>query len=295
MTKKPVVVLTFLFITYCGGSRDKDFLSSAVVESQVFQIASSVQGQVLSASVEEGQRVDSGAILAVIDTIPIRLKIQELASATAELQQQIAAKSAEVSALRAEVEGVDRELRRVRGLAEKGSAPQQQLDQVSTQSETAQLRLRAAQLSLSALAGRKETMAVQGLQLEDQLRRCYVAAPSCGVVLTKFRRQGEMAGPSAPLYEIGKVDTMQVDFYVPQPVLSGLALGQTVQIRLDTDRKKAGDFLPAQISWISPEAEFSPKNIQTRQARNELVFKVRTLAPNPQGVLKRGLPVEVWR
>ncbi len=284
-----------LFLAGCGRPDEKDFLSSAVVEFQNYQVSPSIQGQIITATKEEGQRVDSGAVVAVIDTIPVRLKTEELVSAMAELQQQIASRQAELSASKSDIDGVERELRRVRGLTEKGSATQQQLDQLQTQSESAQMKLKASQLALSALSDRKETMRVQLLQLQDQLRRCFVVSPSSGVILTKYRDIGEMAGPVSPIYEIGKIDTMRVDFYVPQPVLSALSVGGAVFVRLDDQTKKDGIFLPAWISWVSPEAEFSPKNIQTRQARNELVFKVRALAPNSGGVLKRGLPVEVWR
>jgi HlyD family secretion protein len=76
--------------------------------------------------------------------------------------------------------------------------------------------------------------------------------------------------------------------------LAGIKYGQNVRLRLD-DGSKAGVFLPAAVSWIGHEAEFSPKNIQTRESRNELVFRVRALAPNKDGMLKRGLPVEVWK
>jgi HlyD family secretion protein len=104
--------------------------------------------------------------------------------------------------------------------------------------------------------------------------------------------------PGNPVYELGNYDTMQVDFYVPQTILGGFKLGQAVRIRIDDQSpssKQKQTFVPAQITWISSDAEFSPKNIQTRESRNELVFKIRALAANKDGLLKRGLPVEVFR
>jgi HlyD family secretion protein len=109
---------------------------------------------------------------------------------------------------------------------------------------------------------------------------------------------GEVALPGNPFFELAKYDTMQVDFYVTQPMLPSFKLGQGVRLRLDNETvggKGTPVFCPAIVSWISSEAEFSPKNIETRESRNDLVFKIRALAANKDGVLKRGLPVEVWR
>ena len=98
--------------------------------------------------------------------------------------------------------------------------------------------------------------------------------------------------------EIGDFDTLYADFFVPQVELATLKYGQQVRLRVDFEEKGVRGrerFMPATITWIGSEAEFSPKNIQTRQSRNELVFRVRATIANTGGVLKRGLPVEVWR
>jgi HlyD family secretion protein len=131
--------------------------------------------------------------------------------------------------------------------------------------------------------------------LQDQLGKCYLRAPVAGRVLTRYKNPDETAAPGQPVYEIGREDTLRIDFFVPQTWLSDIKYGQAVRIRLDQAGSKEGTFLPATISWIGNEAEFSPKNIQTRESRNELVFRVRALAANKDGLLKRGLPVEVWK
>jgi HlyD family secretion protein len=125
-----------------------------------------------------------------------------------------------------------------------------------------------------------------------------VAAPSSGVVLTRYRNVGEIVAPANPIFNIGEFDTLYADFFVPQTKLASLKFGDAVRIRLDNQSPTAREparFVPAVITWIGSEAEFSPKNIQTRQSRNELVFRIRATIPNSDGSLKRGLPVEVWR
>jgi HlyD family secretion protein len=126
------------------------------------------------------------------------------------------------------------------------------------------------------------------------LKRCEIRAPVTGKILTRFRNVGEWASPTQPIYEMSRGDTLRADFYVPQPLLSSLALGEKVYIRVDTE-KGVAKHLPAAISYISDEFEFAPKNIQTRESRNELVFEIRVTSPNPDGILKKGMPVEIWK
>jgi HlyD family secretion protein len=150
---------------------------------------------------------------------------------------------------------------------------------------------------IAALKAKTDGLDAKKAQLLEQRSRCFIKAPCAGTVLTRYRSLGEMAGPASPIFEIGSYDTVWADFFVPQPVLGSLAIDQQVRIRIDTwvEGKDAEQFVPAAVVRISDEAEFSPKNVQTRESRNELVFRVRARAANPERLLKRGLPVEIWR
>jgi HlyD family secretion protein len=114
--------------------------------------------------------------------------------------------------------------------------------------------------------------------------------------MTRYKNEGELAIPGQIIYDISAVDTVHADFFAPQPMLAELGSGQTVRIRIDhEEREDSSSFVPGVISWISDDAEFSPKNIQTRKSRNELVFRIRVRAGNRDNILKPGLPVEIWR
>jgi HlyD family secretion protein len=237
-------------------------------------------------------------LVAVIDTVPLTLKCAEITAAQAQLAQTIAAKRAELASQDNDRKGAEREYRRISELVDKGSLPSQQKDNLETQSDGVNLRLKAGGFALGSLLAQEKAIQAQLSQLRDQIRRCYVKAPVAGVILTRYKNLGEVCLPGNPIYEIGKYDTMRIDFYVAQPMLPELQLGRVVRIRLDAfsaEGKQKALFVPASICWISSDAEFSPKNIQTRESRNELVFKIRALAPNKDGLLKRGLPVEVWK
>ena len=255
-------------------------------------------GTHLALYTDEGQRVAKDELVAVIDTVPLALQKQEIIAGMGEIGASIASQEAQNKSLEADVSGAEREFKRADELAKKGSGTEQQRDLLGTQLQSTQLRLSAMKRQKMALIQRNKELAARLAQIDDQIRRCYVTSPSSGVVLTRYRNVGEVVAPANPIFKIGEFDTLYADFFVPQPVLATLKLGQRVRIRLDYEApvsKEPARFIPGIITWIGSEAEFSPKNIQTRQSRNELVFRIRATIPNADGSLKRGLPVEVWR
>jgi HlyD family secretion protein len=287
-----------ILIIGCTSSKNKDLIGSAVIETPTSQITTTVQGMLLDVMKDEGMTVQRDELVAIVDTIPLILKQNELLAAQSQLDQTIAAKKAELESQASDMEGIEREYNRIGGLADKGSVPIQQKDNLGTQLSSAKLRIKANRMTLESLYKQKKIFDAQDATLRDQIKRCYVLSSFSGTILTRYKNTGEVITPGSPIFEIGNYDTMQVDFFITQPMLPEFKMEQTVRIRIDlsgaVDGKKE-QMLPARISWISNEAEFSPKNIQTRESRNELVFKIRAKVPNTGNILKRGLPVEVWR
>jgi multidrug resistance efflux pump len=174
-----------------------------------------------------------------------------------------------------------------------GALPPQQEDRLSSSVDAARQKLSAGKDMLASLQGKEDGIRARMESIREQIRRCYLRAAAPGRILTRYKNLEEVAAPGQPLYEVGRDDTLQVDFFVPQTDLAEIKYGQPLRLRLDQGSGET--FLPAVVSWIGQEAEFSPRNIQTRESRNELVFRVRALAANKDGLLKRGLPVEVWK
>jgi HlyD family secretion protein len=277
----------------CAGRTDPDFIGSAVVEAQTYQIAATVQGKIAALYKQEGQDVAVGELMAILDTVPLVLQMQELTAGTVELAAGVRAKENEIKAGKAEIGGLEKDYKRVSPLVKEGSLPPQQEDKLSSGLDAARLKLSAAKDMMESLQGKQAGLAAKAAQIREQIRRCYLVSPAAGRVLTRYKNLEEVAGPGQPLFQVGRDDTLQVDFFVPQTDLAAIKYGQPVRLRLDVGKDAA--FVPATVSWIGQEAEFSPRNIQTRESRNELVFRVRALAANKDGMLKRGLPVEVWK
>lgn len=280
----------------CGGRTDPDFIGSAIVEAQTYQVMSLVQGRLLELYKQEGQTAAAGELLAVIDSVPFTLQYLEAGGGLSELMAGKSARKNEIKAAQAEIRGLERDYARIAPLVKEGSLPPQQEDKLASALDAARLKLSAGKDMLLSLEGKQQGLEARMAQIREQINRCYLRSPSAGRILTRFKNPEEAAAPGQPVYEIGREDTLQADFFVPQTWLATIKYGQTVRLRLDAPEEgEEGVFIPAVISWIGHEAEFSPKNIQTRESRNELVFRVRALAANKDGMLKRGLPVEIWK
>jgi HlyD family secretion protein len=287
-----------LFLVSCDRTVSKDFLGSAVVEARTYAVATTAQGSIVALNKDEGHTVEKGELIAIIDTVQLSLIRLELESSLRELGTSVSAKDAEIKALATDVGGAEREFARIEDLVKKGSATEQNRDNLGTQFQSAQMKLVATRRVAQSLKEKENGLRIKLQQIDDQIRRCYVASPARGIVLTRFRNQGEVVGPGNPIVEIGEFDSLYADFFVPQNILATIKYNQKVRIRLDFNdgaTKEQAKFVDGAITWIGSEAEFSPKNIQTRKSRNELVFRVRATIPQVEGALKRGLPVEVWR
>jgi HlyD family secretion protein len=276
----------------CDRTGQAGFLSSATVDSDLWKVSPVSSGNLLEVPVREGDSVRAGQLVASVDTVPLVLRLAELQASLSELSSEVASRAAENLELAAADRGIQRELARTRALVADGAATAQHLDDLTTQKETSNARIAAGQAAVAALRSKAALLEAQKRTLRDQIDRCRLVAPAAGLVLTKYRNAGEAAIPGRPVVEIGRTDTLWAEFFVNQTDLARLKLGQPLRLRLD--RGKGEAWVPARLSWIAGAAEFTPKGVQTREGRNELVFRVRALAANPDGSLKRGLPVEVW-
>lgn len=279
-------------LSSCRDGRGEGFLSSATVDADLWKISPAVSGTLAAVSVREGDSVAAGQVVAAVDSVPLALKAAEIEASIAELSANVAAKVAENRVLEAAHRGAVREDARSRTLAAQGAATVRASDDARTQFETSEARLAAARSAVAALRARGGVLRAQLGTMRDQIARCSMAAPASGTVLSRFRNAGEAAIPGRPVLEIGRVDTLWAEFFVPQTALASLKVGAPLRLRLDAGSGER--WVPARLSWVSSEAEFTPKGVQTREARNELVYRCRALAANPQGALKRGMPVEVW-
>ncbi len=307
-------------------SNPNELRVSGHVEATEVRLAPELGGRVLTLDVKEGDRVEAGARILTLDATDLQLAIArartEQAGAEAQLrlvraparredvrqaEAQVEAARAEVPGARAELEGATADLRRFDLLLERKSGSQKQRDDAATRRDVAEGRLEAAAKRVAAAeaavtrvraGARKEEVAVAQSRiataaaaidtLEDQLEDAVLRSPVAGIVTAKLAEAGEVIAPRTPVVVITDLDRAWADVYVPEPAIPRITMGQAAT--LFTDAGGAG--LPGTVTYISPKAEFTPRNVQTAEERAKLVYRVRIAVDNRAGVLKQGMPVD---
>jgi HlyD family secretion protein len=261
---------------------------SGFVEATEATVSSEVAGQIRLMRVDEGSSVAPGDTLAEIDTISVMLRLDQARSG-----REAADKRVRMAAIAVEQASYDSELARkeydrAKALLESGSANQQRLDQVETAYKRSALAKRQADAAYqSSQADLARAGADVGL-LEKQLGDCFPRSPLAGVVVTRYVRAGEWASVGKSLVRIAQMDTVWVKVYVPASDLARIAVGGKAVVDPEDG---SGRTLTGTITWIANEAEFTPKNVQTKAARADLVYAVKITIPNAAGILKIGMPV----
>ena len=287
---------------------------SGTVETLQVSCSFRTAGLVDARAVREGDRVSAGDTLAMLDDTPLRLELSlreaELASARARLEmmqaglrpQEVSSAGAAMQAASARMEEAADSHRRLAELHEAGAVSQQQLDRAATELEVARQGFRQASASASmaregfraedvTAAEAAVDAAAAGVDLaRERLGYAVLAAPRAGVVQITHVEAGEVTGAGSPVVTVARTDTVEVRAWVPQTALGDLEPGTEVEVVSDS---RTGQPFAGRLERISEEAEFTPSRIETREERASLVYETTCRVPNPEGVLKAGMPVTV--
>lgn len=299
--------------------------ASGYVEATDVRVAPQVGGRLTDVAVAEGDRVATGAVIARIDTADIDLAIRRAeaerdqavaalkllqAGARAEDVRQARAQAesaqADVQAAESELQAASADLQRFEALLQSNAGSRKQRDDAATRRDVAAARVKAARDRARAaaegvsrlragarteeIAGARARVAGADAQiaaLEKSRADAVLTSPVAGIVTAKLADAGEMVAPRTPVVSITDLDHAWANVYVDEPVVPRLRLGQPVTLVTD-----AGQRLQGSVTFISPKAEFTPRNVQTAAERSKLVYRIKVSVDNREGVLKPGMPVE---
>ncbi len=281
----PVLLLG---LAACGHGRVPG--PSGTFETTVVDVAPVLGGRVLAVTRQEGERVAVGDTLVVLDTEVIALQRAQAAAGQATLQAQRAVADADLARARRQLALLETTLGRTNTLREQGTATGQQVDDLTAQRDVARTGVEAARGRLAAIDAELVHLE-SGLAVFDrQLRDSAVLSPITGTVLTRTLEPGEVATPGRAALRLADLSHLELRVYLESGDLSRLRLGQEVSVRVDA---LPGAPLKGTVGWIAGEAEFTPKNVQTRNARAQLVYAVKLRVDNPDGKLHVGMPAEI--
>lgn len=283
------LLIVVLLIMSCGKQNQVPG-GSGLIEATEIVVSSEISGQLKSLRFDEGDSIKTGDTIAEIDTVTTMLRLHQ-----AEALKEMAETKVKISSINIEqasynLDLAQKEYERVSALLKSGSITQQQYDRTETAYNQAVLSKKQADAAYEAtvaeLANAESAIALLGKQLND----CFPRSPESGVITNKFVEVGELIGVGKPLVKIAKLDTVWVKVYLPPSDLTRISLGGHALVDPEDGRNKP---LEGKVSWISDQAEFTPKNVQTKEARADLVYAVKITIPNPGKVLKIGMPVSV--
>ncbi len=274
----------------CQEKLPVDFAGSGTLEATEVTVGSLVNGTILQLTKEEGDPVKTDELLAAIDVEKLVLQKAQLQASLGEIEASRIAADAAIAQAADSLDNVQVRYKRIKELYAKGSATQQQFDDITTQLSVARSQLTAANSQVPLLDAKHAEIEATMAVLDRQIKDGTVVSPLDATVVEKYVEPGEIAIQGGALYKLADLVNLWIKIYVAETDVDQFILGQDVIVRVDA----TPDPFPGKVSWVSPEAEFTPKNVQTKKARAELVYAVKVILKNKDDILKIGMPAEVY-
>ena len=284
-----ITIAVFSSLISCNNNDRADGYGN--FEAVEITVSSENNGKLNLFTAEEGQSLKKGEIIGYIDTIPLALKKEQLLVSKTIITSKSNGVLSQISVLNAQLKTAKISQNRIKNLIKENAGTQAQLDDVNGKIDVINQQIRSVEIQNAPVVNELKSIDVQINQLDDQLQKSVITNPIDGTVLVKYAEPNEITAFGKPLYKIADLSTMQLRVYVSEPQLASIKIGQEVTVKIDAGETVKNHI--GTISWIASEAEFTPKIIQTKEERVNLVYAVKINVKN-DGSLKIGMPAEMW-
>jgi HlyD family secretion protein len=289
--KRFFVILILLPALFACKDSKGEYDASGRFEATELIISSEANGKVMELWAEEGARIESGSVLGYIDTIQLSLQKRRLLVGNQAVRARRADVSKQIAVLKQQVTNLEVERERAQKLVKADAGNRKTLEDIEAQIHTLQRQIEAQRSALESgnLSADKEGAAIeiQVAQTEDLIRKSIIVAPISGTISVKYVNRGEFRGVGQPLLKMADLDNLILRAYVSAKDLSGIKVGDEAAVFTGFDDETKKEYAGV-VSWISQEAEFTPKNIQSREQRSNLVYAVKISVKN-DGYIKMGM------
>lgn len=284
------IMTTGLFCLVACNRGNDNFDATGTFEATEILVSSEVNGKIMELNIEEGDRLDAGAMLGYIDSTQLYLKKMQLAAGLRSVDVRKPDIRKQIAALEQQIATARTEQQRMENLVKAKAGNQKQVDDIVNNIKYLQKQLDAQYSTLNKTTGgadaEAEGILYQIMQLDDQLQKSRIVNPQAGTVLVKYAEPGEVTAAGKPLYKIADTDLLYLRAYITADQLSTLKQGQSVRVFADYGEGDRREY-PGTITWISDKSEFTPKGIQTKDERANLVYAIKIAVKN-DGYLKIG-------
>ena len=278
------------WMTACENA-NPEYDATGVFETTEVIVSARGNGEIMQLTIEEGSEVSPNELLGHIDTIQLSLKRQQLTATLSATESRKLDVNKQLASIRQQIANLKTEQLRHEKLVKANAASQKQLDDINYNLEVLHKQLSATLEQIgssnSSLSGQSAGIAAQVAQIDKQIEDCLITSPIKGIILSKYAEQGEFAIPGRALFKVGNISDIKLRAYVSAPQLTSLQIGQKVKVYADFGETDCKEY-EGTVTWISAEAEFTPKTIQTRDERSNLVYAIKIAVKN-DGMIKRGM------
>ncbi len=287
--KTIVYVSLILLLGACSNNQTKSDAFGNFETDEVI-ISSENGGKILMTAFIEGEKVTQGAVMAVTDTANLILQRSQLIAQKESILAQKAGLYAQIAVSDQQIVNIQKDQVRVQKMLTDGAATPKQMDDIDGSIALAGKQKKAYSAQIGAIEKSAEAIEAQVAVLNDKISVSTVKAPISGIILEKYSETGELATPGKSLYKMANIDNLILRVYASGPQLTQVKIGKQVKVLIDSN--EGIKQITGTIEWVSSEAEFTPKIIQTREERVKLVYAIKVRVPN-DGSLKLGMPGEI--
>lgn len=288
--KKIAILLTAIIFISCNKNNEKaDAYGN--FEATEITVSSESNGKIEFLNVEEGAQLIKGSLVGLIDTLQLHYNREQLKASIETVQSKSTSVLSQINVLNEQLKTAKIEETRIQNMYAENAATKRQIDEIDGKVKVIEKQISSVQTQNAPILNEIKSIKVQIEKLDDQIKKSKITNPVDGTVLTKYAEPSEITAFGKPLYKIANLNEMELRVYVTETQLAQIKIGQKVTVAIDADndtKKYEGN-----ITWISAQAEFTPKVIQTKEERANLVYAVKVAVKN-DGSLKIGMPAEVW-
>ncbi len=292
--RKLIILLSgvaFLALSACNRNQNlSDGYGNFDAHAEVI-VSAQTMGQLLQFNVEEGDYLKTGQLVGLVDTLDLHLKKEVLMKQKTAVASQLINVKATIIVQKQQLAINKINQRRIQNLFKSHAATQKQLDDINGLVDLNRKQIKATRTREISIAAEMKSIMAQVASVNETINKCLIKNDVPGTVLVKYAEKGELATPGKPLYKIANLKTLELKAYVSGSDLNRIKIGQQVKVYYDKNKTENRE-VNGRIIWISPFSEFTPKTIQTKDERVNLVYAVKIKVPNQNGAIKIGMPGE---
>jgi HlyD family secretion protein len=288
--KKIIPILILASLISCNKNNDKaDGYGN--FEATEVTISAEANGKIEYLKFEEGDILEPNIQVGLIDTIQLHFNKQQLIASKSTVYSKSANVLSQIKVLQEQLKTTQIEKKRIQNMFVENAATKRQVDEIDGKLSVIQEQIKSVQTQNAPVVNEVKSIDVQIEKINDQILKSKIINPIKGTVLAKYSEPNEVTAFGKPIYKIADISEMTLRVYVSETQLPQIKVGHNVTLKIDTEKEMKS--FPGTISWIASSAEFTPKVVQTKEERVNLVYAVKVKVKN-DGSLKIGMPAEMW-